>query len=313
MRVKVAFLCVVLAASASAGCKKGSGGGGWLVGTEGLMIDVDDQGKLGPGYDLGASENLNAIACRYLGEAWVVGSSGTLLYTSDAGESWTSHDLGTTADLRALATQDAGPVFIAGNGVFFTASPDYTGAASWTQLGDGTASFRSLAAAQRGSTVLAIDDASGVWSYGTNALVKRATLPGAQAVAVSSDGAMAIAAGAGLHRSFDGGRTWSPLAVDPSLVFDAVRIDDSGEALAVGAGGAVARIDTEGRVLVQRLGSDHLRTVHVAPSSDYSGVGYAAGDSGQVWMTRDSGWTWTPGPNVGRTVLGVDEIGDGHN
>jgi len=30
-------------------------------------------------------------------------------------------------------------------------------------------------------------------------------------------------------------------------------------------------------------------------------------------MTEDSGWTWKLGPNVGHQVLGVDEIGDGHN
>src|SRR6185295_7868368 len=146
-------------------------------GTEGLMIDVNDQGKLGPGYDLGATENLNAIACRYVAEAWVVGDHGTLLYTSDAGDTWESHDLGTTADLRALATQDAGPVFVAGDGVFFTSTPDYkTGEAKWTQLGDGVTRFRSLAAAQRGATVLALDDGGGVWSYAAGQLTRTATL-----------------------------------------------------------------------------------------------------------------------------------------
>ena len=39
----------------------------------------------------------------------------------------------------------------------------------------------------------------------------------------------------------------------------------------------------------------------------------AAGVGGQIWLTRDSGWTWEMGPNVGRTVLGADEIGIGHN
>jgi len=275
------------------------------------MANVDTKGVLGTGYDLGASERLNGIACRYLDEAWVVGDRGTLLYTSDAGESWEAHDLGTSANLRALATQDAGPVFVAGDGVFFAATPDYaTGEAKWAQLGDGVTKFRSLAAAQRGSTVLAVDDAGGVWSYAAGQLTKRATLAGAAAVAVSADGSTAIAAGTGLYRSFDGGQTWSPLAVDASLAFDDVRIDDRGDAVAVGAGGAIARIDTEGRVLVQRVGTDHLRTLHIA---SYDGVGYAAGDGGQIWMTRDAGWTWTAGPNLGRTVLGVDEIGAGHN
>jgi hypothetical protein len=32
----------------------------------------------------------------------------------------------------------------------------------------------------------------------------------------------------------------------------------------------------------------------------------------QVWITADGGTTWERGPNVGRTVLGIDRIGDGH-
>lgn len=313
MRIKVVMLCVALAASA--GCKKkGGGGGGWLVGEEALMVEVSPDGTVGDGYELGATETLYAIACRYLDEAWVVGAKGTVLYTADAGSSWQPHDLGTIADLRALATQDAGPVFLAGDGVFFTSVPQFTtGAAEWTQLGDGVTQFRSLAAAQRGATVLAIAEDGGVWAYADGQLARRATIAGARAVAVSPDGETAIAAGAGLSRSFDGGLTWSALAVDPELVFEDVRIDDTGEAIAVGAGGVIARIDAEGRVLTQRVGTANLRTLHIAPSETYSGVGYAAGEGGQIWMTLDSGWTWDQGPNVGRTVLGVDEIGDGHN
>ena len=80
-----------------------------------------------------------------------------------------------------------------------------------------------------------------------------------------------------------------------------------------GAGGVVSRIDADGRVLTQRLGDADLKAIHIAPSDDYSGLGYASGVGGQIWITEDSGWTWKKGPNVGRTILGVDEIGLGHN
>lgn len=315
MNFKVAFLCVALAATGAAGCKKkGGGGGGWLVGTEGLMANVDERGRLGEGYDLGQSEQLNAIACRYLAEAWVVGDHGTVLYTSDGGESWDAHDLGTTANLRALATQDAGPVYVAGDGVFMTASPELaTGTAEWQQLGDGVTRFRAVAAAQRGTTVLAVSDDGGIWAYERGQLVKRTTLAGMRSVAVSPDGQIAIVAGAGLHRSTDAGKTWSPITVDPAFAYEDVRLEATGEALAVGAGGLVSRIDVDGRVISQRIGSADLKTIHVAPSDDYTGLGYAAGVGGQIWLTRDSGWTWEMGPNVGRTVLGADEIGFGHN
>lgn len=314
MKLKVALLCTALATTGLSCKKGGGGGGGWLVGSEGLMAQVDERGHLGEGYELGDTEQLNAIACRYQAEAWVVGNNGTLLYTSDGGQSWISQNLGTTANLTALATQDAGPVFVVGDGVFFTSRPALeTGAATWQQLGDGATKFRSVAAAQEGTTVLAVSDDGAIWSYENAQLVKRTTLAGMSTLAVSPDGRIAIAAGKGLFRSTDAGKTWSPIAVDASFEYSAVRMEESGEAVAVGAAGVVSRIDLDGRVLTQHVGNADLKTLHIAPSDDYTGVGYAAGAGGQIWVTNDSGWTWTMGPNVGRTVLGVDEIGEGHN
>ena len=318
MRFKKAILFgAVLAAGATGlSCKKGGGGGGggWLVGSEGLMANVDVHGQLGNGYDLGSTETLYGIACRYQDEAWVVGANGTLLYTNDAGRSWSSQDLGTTADLHSLATQDDGPVFVVGNGVFFTATPQYqTGAAEWKNLGDGTTQFLSVAAAQHATTVLAVSADGGVWNYDNDQLSKVATLAGMRAVAISPDGGEAIAVGNGIQRSIDGGRTWSALSVDASLAFADVRISDDGDAVAVGAAGTIAHIDLEGRVLVQHVGTSNLKTVHIAEDADgYTATGYAAGEGGQIYMTTDGGWNWTVGPNVGRTVLGVDSIGDGH-
>ena len=316
MRIKVAILFgATLAASITTGCKKKGtgGGGGWLVGTEGLMVNVDERGHLGEGYEIGPTETLNGIACRYQSEAWVVGDHGTLLYTADAGRSWAAQDLGTVANLRTLATQDAGSVFVAGDGVFMTSVPEYvSGKAQWTSLDVGVASFHSIAAAQHASTVLAVSGNGDLWSYEAGALTKRATLDGMRAVAVSPDGETAILVGKGIQRSLDAGKTWSPLAVDGSFQFSDVRIDDDGEAVAVGIAGIVAKIDGEGRVLTQRVGTADLRSLHISPVDDYSSVGYAAGTGGQVWLTNDGGWTWTPGPNVGHTVLGIDAIGAGH-
>ena len=168
MRTHVAFVCVALAA---VGCKKTGGGtgggGGWLVGSSGLMVNVNPQGQLGA-YDLGASTRLDAIACRYQGEAWVTGATGTLLYTSDGGATWTAQAVPATGELRAVATQDAGPVFVAGDGAFLVTADS---GAIWTNLGD--AQFRAVAAAQLGDTVLALSEDGGVWSYSKGALIRR--------------------------------------------------------------------------------------------------------------------------------------------
>jgi photosystem II stability/assembly factor-like uncharacterized protein len=297
-------------------CKKsggggGGGGGGWGVGAHGLMVNVQTSGSTSR-YNLASTEDLNGIACRYSGEAWVVGNHGTLLYTNDAGASWREQAVPTTEDLRALATQDWGPVFVAGNGVFL-ASTD-TGA-HWASLGDGTTRFRSLAAAQDADLVLAVSDDGALWSYENTTLVSRGSFPGARAVAVSPDGQTAVLVGDSLlSRSTDAGRTWTQLAGSENVRYDAVRLDASGQAVAVGSSGAVAHIAADGSVLMQRVGSADLHTIHLAQAGDeYENTGFAAGDGGQVWLTRDGGWTWAATANVGDTVLGVDQIGDGHN
>lgn len=316
--MKAAILCICVALTAGA-CKKSGGGGGgggggtgWLVGTDGMMLNVQADGST-TGYNTATQASLNAIACRGGDEAWVVGSQGTVLHTTDAGATWHPQTVPTTADLRALATQDAGPVFVAGNGVFLTSAD---AGASWIALGDGKANFRSIAAAQAGETVLAVAEDGSLWSYEGGQLVQRGSFAGARAVAVTPDGQTAVLVGNHLiSRSADGGRTWSAASGADSAAYsyDDVRISDEGEALAVGTAGAVAHIPATGTASVQLLGTADLHTIHLAePDEHASSVGYTAGEGGQVWITKDGGSTWAKGPNAGQTVLGVDEIGEGH-
>jgi photosystem II stability/assembly factor-like uncharacterized protein len=97
-------------------------------------------------------------------------------------------------------------------------------------------------------------------------------------------------------------------------VYDDVRVDASGQAVAVGSGGAIAHIAFDGSVVMQHLGTADLHTIHIADIGEgYESVGFAGGDGGQVWITHDGGWSWSQGPNAGQTVLGVDEIGADHN
>lgn len=317
--MKAVLVCLGIALAFGA-CKKsssgptpGGGGGGttsWLVGTDGLMVNVSTSGTA-QGYDLSSKETLNRIACRYAGEAWVVGTHGTLLYTSDAGASWQPQPVPATANLRGIATQDAGPVFVAGDGVLLTSAD--TGQ-HWTSLGDGRTNFVAVAAAQGAETALAVSDTGAVFSIESGQLVGRGSFTGARAVAISPDGDSAIVVGDHLiTRSSDGGRTWTPLAAGDSVRFDDVRIDETGEALAVGSGGTIAHITSGGAVTLQQIGVADLHAVHIADSDDDAeAVGFAAGDNGRVFLTRNGGSTWSPGPTVNGTVLGIDMIGAGH-
>ncbi|HEX8114496.1 MAG TPA: hypothetical protein VF516_42495 [Kofleriaceae bacterium] len=317
--MKAVLVCLGIALAFGA-CKKsggtgptGTGGGGgssWLVGTGGLMVNVNTNGY-SQGYELSSPETLNKIACRYAGEAWVVGDHGTLLYTDDAGATWRPQPVPTTANLRGIATQDAGPVFVAGDGVLLTSTD--TGQ-HWAPLGDGRTSFVAVAAAQGAENALAVSDTGAVFAIENHQLVSRGSFTGARAVAISPDGDSAIVVGDQLiTRSSDGGRTWTPLAVGGNVRFDDVRIDDTGEALAVGSSGTIAHITAGGAVTLQQVGPADLHAVHIADSDDGAeAVGFAAGDSGRVFITRDGGTTWSPGPTVNGTVLGLDMIGAGH-
>jgi photosystem II stability/assembly factor-like uncharacterized protein len=308
-------LAVALLAVAAVGCKKkdggtggtgggGGGGGGWLIGNAGLMVNIIDDEIVG-GYDIGSEANLNAIACRYAAEAWVVGDDATVLYTNDGGESWAQQIVPTTANLRTLATQDYGPVFIGGDGTFLVTTD---GGANWTSLGDGTKSYRSMSAPQLGSGVLALTEEGELWSYRADQLTLRATIEGARAVHQTPEGDVIYTVGAGISRSIDGGVTWRAMPVDPSIIFDDVRVLEDGGAVAVGANGVIANVHYSGSVTLQTIGAESLHTIHLHDDE----MGYAGGEDGQVLVTEDSGLTWRIGPNVERTVRGVDGIGFGH-
>jgi photosystem II stability/assembly factor-like uncharacterized protein len=306
LRTRLFIACTAVIAI---GCKKGTGtggggGGGWLVGEAGLMVNVDD-GKPRGAYELGSDEQLNAIACRGLTEAWVVGAHGTVLHTTDAGEEWASIGVPSSSELRSLATLDSGPVLIGGDGAFLVTTD---GGDSWTDYGDGRTSFRSLAATAGSSRVFALSDDGALWTFEGGVLARRMTQPGARAVHESVAGDVVMTAGRGIMRSRNAGTTWEPLAVDPDLVWNDIRVNTDGSAVAVGEDGAIANVDANGGVSVQFVGEATLHTLH----THHNAVGYAAGEDGVVLITEDVGASWRLGPNVGRTVLGVDEIGLGH-
>lgn len=300
----------------AAGCsKKKTGspgpGGAWLVGQDGLMANLDAAGTLGPGYELGSEHDLLGIACRGLDTAFVVGELGTLLRTFDGGASWEVVDLDTTRSLRAVAT--AGDAVYVGGEQLLMMSPD--SGTTWTRLPvDPAASWLAVAAGHGGAHALALDDQGEVWRYDADlrTVAPVAGLEGARVVALSHDGQRAAIAGRGrmLLRSDDGGGSWRAIDLGREVELDDVWVTGAGEAIGVGAGGVVVRVDAAGAVTLAAPGAGTLRTVHV----NALGRGLAAGDGGEVLATSDGGRTWSRLPlRLSGTVFGVDEVaGDGH-
>src|SRR5262249_31841042 len=157
---------------------KSGGGGAWLVGSDGLMANIQTDGTLGPGYDLGRGVDLRGITCRG-DEAFVVGD-GTFLRTHDAGATWTSLDVG-TASLRAVRAA-GDPVVTAGDdGVRLSRDDGDT----WATLAPGA--FVSVAIDDAGTVALAVAADGGLWRWDGAAIAEITAMPGARAVALSHD------------------------------------------------------------------------------------------------------------------------------
>jgi hypothetical protein len=90
--------------------------------------------------------------------------------------------------------------------------------------------------ARQADTVLAVSNHGGVWAYEAGALVRRTIVALADPIAVSAEGQTA-------------------LAIDPNVRFADVRIDERGDALAVGTRARSAMIDRDGRVITQTVGT----------------------------------------------------------
>ncbi len=313
------FASACAVAVLATGCDKkkdtgdgGGGGGAWLVGEDGLMADLDQRGVMGDGYQLDSEHDLLGIACRGLDTAFVVGELGTLLRTFDGGASWDVIDLETTRTLRSVAAAGGDSIYVGGDGLLMM-SPD--SGATWAPLPvDPASSWLTVAAGHGGDRALALDGEGQVWRYdaGVGTAGQVARLDGARVVAMSHDGARGVAAGAGraLLRSDDGGASWRTIDLGRELDLHGAWVTGSGDVIAVGAGGVIARIDGRDAVAIATRGVGTLRTVHV----NAHGVGLAAGDDGEVLSTADGGLTWSSlGLALSGTVFGVDEIaGDGH-
>ena len=302
----LAWCAIAVALLSAPGCKKKSGPGGWLVGEEGLMANLHDDGSLGPGYDLGRNDDLYGIECRGLDDAFVVGSGGVFLRTFDKGATWETIDLGTDRTLRGVAAAILNDVVAVGDQAFFVS---HDSGDSWTGVPVDTAGLESVAMPHDGSYALAVGDGA-AWRWNGESLQQTAELPGVRAVALSHDGATAAAVGAGAWRSLDGGVHWTSIALPDGLDLHDVWAARDGTIVAVGAGGAMVTIGADDRVTVAHPGVGTLRTVHLTAG----GHGMVAGDGGEVLMSHDGGASWARvSVGIDRTIYALDEIGVGHN
>jgi photosystem II stability/assembly factor-like uncharacterized protein len=291
------------------GSPSSSTGSAWLVGDDGEMLRLTDDGQSAP-YRLDTDADLHAIACVGTTAAWVVGARGTVLSTADSGERWQPHAVDTTADLEAVAVSESTPtrVVVAGDGALLSRRGD----GAFVSLAATALPWRAVALDHDGAHLLAVTDDGSIWrADDEEPLVELARFDGqvlsAIAMAGSPEQAVVVGAEGFVARTQDGGLHWSMIAVPTVRDLWAVRTSHDGDALvAVGEAGVVVRVDASGATAVEYLDPAlSLRGLHLHGE----GQGHTVGDAGTAMRTADFGATWDPISLEVDTVLrGVDDI-----
>jgi photosystem II stability/assembly factor-like uncharacterized protein len=323
-------MLVGLAVALAVGCNKKSGGGSnysgggggggapaWLVGQQGLMLAVDHKDLDVSPYDLGSlglgrpMPDLLAITCRGGREAWVAGARGTILRTGDGGDTWHKVPSDTTADLRAVAVGQEGAVMVAGDAGALLVSPD---GLSWRTIAAPPVTFNAIATTAFADVALLAGADGAIYRLETRSgELLRVTEAGhtLRAVAITADGARAVAAGEGgtFLLSDDGGRTFRPRPLGTTRALHDVWLTQTGgRAIAVGELGVILEVDltTDALPLAQeRMPAGALRSLHLS----VDGSGLTVGDTGAAFITTDSGHTWRALSLGTRSVLyGVDAL-----
>jgi photosystem II stability/assembly factor-like uncharacterized protein len=301
MNKAITFGMILTAALLATGCKKKGGGGAWLVGQDGLMANVEADGTLGEGYDLGGTDDLLGIGCRGDEVAFVVGEGGTALRTYDTGVTWEATDVGTAVALRDVAVAWE-LLYVAGDDGLRVSTDDGDG---WTMLAGSERAWRTISTTDTGALALALADDGSVWRWDGVTLTQASSLAGARAAMLSHDGRFAAVAGdaGALAISDDGGVTWTAVDTGTTADLHAVWSGTHGEVLAAGAAGTIVRL-ADGVVTVSTPATATLRAVHI-----HDGVGHAAGDGGEVLVTHDGGASWDVlAVAVAGTVYDLDDI-----
>ncbi len=240
---------------------------GWAAGAGGLVAHTLDGGGTWTTQDAHTTVALRGVRFASATTGLVVGDAGMIAVTDDAGTTWRTVAPLTSTTLRGAAVAaNAGVMLAVGDAGVVLRSVDDGGSFTLSSIptaGD----LRAVASDADAHLVLAVDWNKVVWAStdGGQHFAREATAEAPlDAVAMSDDGTLAIAAGAHgtvLERSADG--TWNAVAsgttedLHAAVILEGSRhyvAGDSGTLLAsVDRGASWSRIDTSTRAALYSL------------------------------------------------------------
>jgi photosystem II stability/assembly factor-like uncharacterized protein len=245
---------------------------GWAAGDGGIVAHTTDGGQSWTWQNVHTSVTLRSIKFGTSTLGLVAGDVGTLALSRDAGSTWSTLPVLTVVSLRGVAiAPDAGVMLAVGDGGVVLRSGDI--GETWTGLTiSGAGDLRGVATDPGAHRVLAVDSSGYVWSStdgGVHFAAEASAGAPLDAVAMTDDGGLAVAAGARgtvLERLADA--TWHPVR-----------------------SGTTA--DLHAALITGDSGSHH----------------YVAGDSGMLLRSSDSGVTFSRVALATRANLyGLDDL-----
>ena len=276
---------------------------GWVVGSQGSILQTTDGGMHWATQHAGTSNSLNGVFFLNTDLGWAVGARGTILKTINGGKNWTLQSSGTTSSLAKVFFIDDMNGWVAGAGVILHTK---NGGLTWSsQLTASSKSFQGIqfCDASKGwaitgnGEIMFTNDSGKVWT----SQLKDNYTNFKDLQFLNATTGWVIGSNGKVYHTNDGGITWISSQVHFKTNFG-IHFIDSSHGWVVGGnnmisitkdGGSTWSTHTFGNL------NQPLNGIQFVSPSD----GWAIGEEGLVMKTNDSGQTWHRHPISTLNVL----------
>jgi photosystem II stability/assembly factor-like uncharacterized protein len=262
---------------------------GYVIGTLGNVYKTTDAGATWNPLSLSTTENLLSLEFTNVNHGVITGTNGKIWVTSNGGANWTPAVSAPTGEVRSVAFKNDNEGYAVGsNFVVYTGDGGY----NWVRV-DGNTQSVYFSTPDRGFVVgyngmaYKTEDKGNTWKP-----MKISTIQYLNDVYFLNADTGYIVGGPEVHRTLDGGETWSLVPNPAQSSLYSVHFTDYMNGVAVGYNRTIIRTTNGGAswTLSQNSTSGiwYLDIVFTSPL-----IGYYSASNGSVYKTTNGGATWT--------------------